>query len=306
MGIAVEVQHVGKRYGRKPALEDVCFRVPAGASLGLVGPNGAGKSTLLRTLLGLVPPTSGTIRYDRHPLWPDPERAMARVGGFVDMPCFYPYLTAQENLLLLADLTGTPRNRTEEVLDYVHLRSYADERVGGFSHGMRQRLGIAVALMKNPSLLVLDEPYDGLDPARLEDMRRLIEAIRRDTGATLVLSSHVMQDIERLCDFIAVFEAGRLRYFGSPTLLGAGSVEEVLWEIWPVDPALEYLTQMGIPARVLGPGRVSAAWTGDWDLSEVNRFLVRRGLALTTVVRRQASLETRLVRYLEDSHVDVR
>ncbi len=92
MGIAVEVQHVGKRYGRKLVLEDVCFRVPAGASLGLVGPNGAGKSTLLRTLLGLVPPTSGTIRYDRHSLWPDPERAMARVGGFVDMPQL-PHLT---------------------------------------------------------------------------------------------------------------------------------------------------------------------------------------------------------------------
>lgn len=306
MGVAVDVKHLSKRYGPRLALSDVTFHLPAGSALGLVGPNGAGKSTLLRMLLGLAMPTHGTIHYDGQPLWPDPETVMSSVGGFVDMPRFYPYLTAKENLMMLADLTRTPRGRVSEVLDYVRLGSAAGQTVKGFSHGMRQRLGIAAALMKNPRLLILDEPYDGLDPARLEDMRRLIAGVRHDTGATLVMSSHVMGDIERLCDHIAVFEAGQLRYCGSPAELGATTEEEVLWEIWPVDPALDFLAAMGIQARAVGQGQVAAPWHGDWDLSLVNRLLMRRGLALNTVVRRQASLETRLLRYLEDRHVDVR
>lgn len=306
MALTVDVVDISKRYGRKWALQATSFRVEAGISVGLIGPNGAGKSTLLRTLLGLTRPSTGNVWFNRTPLWPHPEQAMSQVGGFVDLPRFYPYLTARENLSLLADLIGQSRRRVLEVLREVHLYEVQDQKAGGYSHGMRQRLGLAAALLKKPALIVLDEPHDGLDPARQEEMRCAIEAVRQDLSCTLIMSSHVMQDIERLCDRIAVFEAGRIRYFGGPGDLGRELDEEVLWEVWPVDLALTCLRGMGIWARVSGDGRVAAVWHGRPDLGDVNEVLMRKGLTIRTVVRQQMSLESRLLRYLGDGHVDVR
>lgn len=306
MAVAVEVRQVSKRYGRKQALHPVSFQVPAGAALGLVGPNGAGKSTLLRILLGLTRPGSGNVWYDGRPLWPHPERALAQVGGFVDIPRFYPYLSGYENMALLADLTRQPRTRASDVLSQVNLNQVRDQRVGGYSHGMRQRLGLAAALLKHPSLIILDEPQDGLDPARQEEMRRLIENVRQELGATFIMSSHVMQDIERLCDQIGVFDAGSLRYYGPPAQLGGGRDEEVLWEVWPLEPALGLLEDLGLWAQVTRDGRVAVPWTKRLDLGDVNEFLIQNGLTVRTVVRRRASLESRLLKYLEVSDVDVR
>ncbi len=306
MAVTVDVVHVVKRYGRKVGLHDMSFHVAPGSALGLVGPNGAGKSTLLRLLLGLSRPTRGNIWLNGVALWPRPERAMVDVGGFVDLPRFYPYLSAAENLAMLADLTGCPRQRVIEVLQAVHLYEARLNKVGGFSHGMRQRLGIAVALLKRPGLMVLDEPQDGLDPARLEEMRGVIEQARQELGATFIMSSHLMQDVERLCDQIAVFDGGWLRYFGSPADLGKDRGEEVLWEIYPAGPAVAFLRGLGIWARCPSSDRVLALWSPARDLEEVNRILIQQGFRIRTVVIRSASLESRLLRYLGDSHVDVR
>lgn len=306
MAIAVEVQNLTKQYGRKIALDDVSFSLAPGSVLGLVGPNGAGKSTLLRMMLGIMRPTRGSISYNGHALWPNPVPTMQHVGGFVDTPKFYPYLTGRENLQLLADLSGGSRRRVEEVLHYVGLDQAAAQRVGGFSHGMRQRLGIAAALLKRPGLVILDEPQDGLDPARLEEMRQLILRVRHELGSTIIMSSHVIADVERLCDRIAVFENGRVRYVGPANTLGGVPAEEVLWEVWPVERALRHLVGLGIEARVAGEGRIAAPWDNRFDLGLVNASLVGHGLMVRTVMRREASLESRLLAYLEDSHVDVR
>ncbi len=306
MAVAVEVRNLRKTYGSKWALDGVSFTVPRGAMLGLVGPNGAGKSTLLRTLLGLVRPTEGMVLYNGESLWPDPWPLMPQVGGFVDSPRFFPYLSAKENLTLLADLSGTPVNRVMEVLQYVHLTDEADRRVGGYSHGMRQRLGIAAALMKRPGLLILDEPQDGLDPARLEEMRRLLREVRREFGCTIIMSSHAIADVERLCDRIAVFSQGRIRYVGPASQLGAGLVEDVIWDITPVDRALDLLQALGIRARLLDDGRIVAPWDRGWDLAEVNQALVMKGVRIATVMRQAESLESRLLAYLEGEHVDIR
>ena len=306
MAIAVEVDHVSKRYGHKVALQDTSFNIPAGSALGLIGPNGAGKSTLLRMLVGLARPTCGNIRLDGVPVWPHPERALRKVGGFVDLPGFYPYLSAADNLAMLSDLTGQPRRRVTEVLHAVHLNEVRLEKVGGFSHGMRQRLGIAAALLKKPDLMVLDEPQDGLDPARLEEMRGVIARVRGELGATFIMSSHVMQDIERLCDHIAVFDGGWLKYFGSPGELGREGGEEVWWEIYPAEAAVTYLRGLGIWARYVSENRVRAACALGRDLEEVNRLLIQRGFRIRTVGVGRASLESRLLQYLGDHHVDVR
>lgn len=307
MAIAVDVRHVSKSYGRNAVLRDVCLHVPAGSALGLVGPNGAGKSTLLRILLGVARPSLGNVWYNDRPLWPHPEEHLANVGGFVDTPWFYPQLTAQENMWMLADLTQKSRRRADEVLAFVHLQAVKHERVSGFSHGMRQRLALAIALMKNPALIILDEPQDGLDPARLNEMRHLIERVRRESGATLIMASHVMPDIEQLCDFIAVFDEGRIRYFGAPSQLGRGIIsDEVFWEVSPVDSAIGCLAELGITARVTGSSCIVAPWDDQFDLGDVNRMLIKKDIVVRTVARRRAGLDVRLLTYLEDSHVDAR
>lgn len=306
MAVAVDIRRISKSYGRKAALTSVTLRVEAGESLGLVGPNGAGKSTLMRVLLGICRPDSGNVWFNGEPLWPQPERVMTAVGGFVDQPRLYPYLTARENLALLADAANLPRSRADEVLELVHLSQSQHERSGGYSHGMRQRLGLAAAILKRPALLVLDEPHDGLDPARQEEMRRLIDGIRHELRATFIISSHVMEDIERLCDNIAVFDGGRLRYAGPPGILGGPVQDEMVWEVFPLDSALNYLGTMGLWAHLTPEGWVAAPWDDGWDLAELNAGLIRCGVRVHTVVRRRASLEARLLRYLEAGHVDVR
>lgn len=306
MAIAVDVMDLSKRYGYRWALKDVTLSVPSGGSLGLVGPNGAGKSTLLRTLLGLARPSKGNAWLNQIPVWPRPERALAEVGGFVDFPRVYPHMTALENLSLWADLTGQPRRRAFEALPLVHLKEHANRRVVEYSHGMRQRLGLAVALLKRPSLIVLDEPRDGLDPARQEEMRGVIEMIRNELGSTFIMSSHVIQDVERLCEQIAVFDAGQLRFFGRPALLGASQDEEIIWEARPLTRALGCLQDLGIWAHVTRDGRLAGCLNANRDLASVNALMVKRGVLIHTVERRQSSLETRLLRYLEDGHVQVR
>lgn len=306
MALAVEVKNLSKTYGKKRALERVSFVLPAGAALGLVGPNGAGKSTLLRMLLGLVRPTGGAVYYNREPLWPDPSPLMEQVGGFVDTPHFYPYLTGRENLQMLAEMAHTPPERVDQLLGYVHMTREADRRLGAYSHGMRQRLGIAAALMKRPGLLILDEPEDGLDPARLEEMRQLIQAVRREIGCTLIMSSHAIADVERLCDRIAVFDQGRVRYVGPASQLGRPPIEEVVWDARPMDRAVISLHTRGVPARVTGDGRIVAPWDTGWDLADMNAALIAEGVRIHTVTRRAESLESRLLAYLEDDHADVR
>src|SRR5205085_2563033 len=181
---------------------------------GYLGPNGAGKTTLLRMLLGLVRPTAGTARlFGRDPLV-EGARALDGVAGFVEGPRFYPYLSGRKNLQLLADYDGdNARSRIDEVLEMVELRDRAKDRVGGYSHGMRQRLGIAASLLREPRLLLLDEPTTGLDPAGMRDMRELVKRLAAE-GITILLSSHILAEVEELCNRVAIIRSGRIIYEG--------------------------------------------------------------------------------------------
>src|SRR5881409_3489437 len=203
-----------KRYGDITAVAGVDLTVEPGDVFGYLGPNGAGKTTSLRMLLGLIRPTEGNARlFGRDPLF-DGARALDGVAGFVEGPRFYPYLSGRKNLRLLADLDGgIPPARIDEVLGVVELRERAKDKVGGYSHGMRQRLGIAAALLRDPRLLLLDEPATGLDPAGMRDMRALIRRLA-DGGMTVVLSSHIMAEVEELCNRVAIIRSGRIVYEG--------------------------------------------------------------------------------------------
>jgi ABC-2 type transport system ATP-binding protein len=213
----VRARGLVKRYDEVLAVDHIDLNVRAGDVYGFLGPNGAGKTTTLRMALGLITPTAGSIElFGRDPLRHG-ARALHGVAGFVESPRFYPYLTGRKNLELLAALDGSGANeRIDEVLEIVELAPRAKHRVGGYSHGMRQRLGIAAALLRRPRLLILDEPATGLDPAGMRDMRELIRRLAGD-GITVLLSSHQLPEVQELCDRVAIVDSGRVVYEGALT-----------------------------------------------------------------------------------------
>jgi ABC-2 type transport system ATP-binding protein len=214
--LPVRARGLVKRYGDLVAVDHVDLTVEKGDVFGYLGPNGAGKTTSLRMLLGLIRPTEGSIElFGRNP-HVEGAKALNGVAGFVEGPTFYPYLSARRNLRLLAAYDdGDPdaRSRIEELLELVELRDRGEDKVGGYSHGMRQRLGIAAALLRQPKLLLLDEPTTGLDPAGMRDMRDLVRRLAGD-GITVLLSSHLLGEVEELCNRVAIIRKGRIVYEG--------------------------------------------------------------------------------------------
>ncbi len=221
----VEVRGLVKRYGELAAVAGVDLTVHVGDVYGYLGPNGAGKTTCLRMMLGLIRPTEGTVRlFGRDPQ--ETVQALDGVAGFVEAPTFYPYLSGRRNLELLAGFDGgDAADRIEMALETVDLTDRARDRVGGYSHGMRQRIGIAAALLRDPKLLLLDEPATGLDPAGMRDMRLLIRRLA-DHGMTVLLSSHLLAEVEELCNRVAIVRTGKIVYEGAIADLkrGAGAV----------------------------------------------------------------------------------
>src|SRR5213592_787252 len=211
----VQAEGLVKLYGHIVAVDHVDLTVQTGDVYGYLGPNGAGKTTSLRMLLGLIRPTEGSAKlFGRNPLR-DGARALQGVAGFVEAPRFYPYLTGRKNLELLAAFDGGEASgRVDEALEIVELVDRAKDKVGGYSHGMRQRLGIAAALLRDPKLLLLDEPATGLDPAGMRDMRLLIRRLA-DDGMTVLLSSHLMTEVEELCNRVAIIQSGAIIYEGA-------------------------------------------------------------------------------------------
>jgi len=212
---AIEARGLVKRYGPVTAVDHVDLTVRTGDVYGYLGPNGAGKTTSLRMLLGLIRPDEGSAQlFGRDPLF-EGARALDGVAGFVEAPRFYPYLSARKNLELVAALDGGDApERIGDALETVDLAKRSHDKVRGYSHGMKQRLGIAGALLRDPKLLLLDEPTTGLDPAGMRDMRALVHRLAED-GLTVLLSSHLMDEVEDLCDRVAIVSRGRVVYEGA-------------------------------------------------------------------------------------------
>jgi ABC-2 type transport system ATP-binding protein len=295
----VEARGLVKRYGEIAAVDEVDLTVRAGDVYGFLGPNGAGKTTTLRILLGLIRPSGGAVRlFGRDPVI-EGARALEGVAGFVEAPRFYPYLSGGKNLEMMAALDGGgAAGRIPEVLDLVELTDRAKDRVGGYSHGMRQRLGIAASLLRAPRLLILDEPATGLDPAGMRDMRELIRRLA-DGGMTVLLSSHLLVEVEELCDRLAIIRSGRIVYEGAlADLRRTGESGYRLRTSDNVRAEGVCRGQLGIEAvRLDGADlRFSA------DEAAVGRLsiaLVEAGLALTRLAPELATLEDLFFRLTE-------
>lgn len=224
----IETIDVSHRFGRKQALTNVNMRVRAGRIYGLIGPNGAGKSTLLGTLLGLIEPTQGSVRMFGMPWTPD---ALLDIGAIINGPAFYPQLTAQENLKVHALLTGVDDLRIAEVLQEVGLGGAGRARAKSFSTGMKGRLALAMAMLADPEVLILDEPQNGLDPEGIQDLRRMLRTWA-DAGRTVIVSSHMLDEVAHVADDIGVLVAGELRYQGTlQELERQGTLEKAFFTI---------------------------------------------------------------------------
>lgn len=211
-GTAIAAGGLTRRFGEITAVNDVDLDIPTGGVVGVAGPNGAGKSTTIRMLLGLIEPSAGTGEVLGESI-AHPERYADRVGALIENPAFLPNITARANVASMATLRGVPAERIAEVLDVVGLTDRADDRVSSYSLGMKQRLGIAIALLPDPELLVLDEPTNGLDPAGIVEVRQLLRRLA-DEGRTVLVSSHLLGEIEAAADYLVVIRQGRILFTG--------------------------------------------------------------------------------------------
>jgi ABC-2 type transport system ATP-binding protein len=227
---AIKTENLTKHYGRHPAVVDLDLQVPRGAVFGFLGRNGAGKTTTIGMLTGLLRPTSGTARLLGNTVHGDLRGALQRTGVLLDHPAFYPYLSGRQNLWVVAQALGRQAaSRIPEALDTVEMSERADDRFAAYSAGMKQRLGLAAALLNDPDLLILDEPTTGLDPVGQRDIRELILRLAGDTGKTVFLSSHQLREVEQICDHVAVIDEGELIVQGPLAEVTAGRDLETMF-----------------------------------------------------------------------------
>lgn len=262
--MVIQLEHVSKsyrtRHGRTRAVDDLTVSIPAGRVHGFLGPNGSGKTTTIRILLGLVRPDAGAVQVLGASVPHELPSVVGSVGALVESPQLFPGFSGRRNLQILARVGGVPDTRAEELLELVGLRERADDRVKGYSLGMRQRLAIAAAMLKSPRLLILDEPTNGLDPAGMVEVRELIRQLGSDGQTTVFLSSHVLSEVEAVCDAVTILQRGALIASGSvaEVLARASSGTRIRVRIDSTDPAAAQaaLAAQGIPATLGAPGEL--------------------------------------------------
>ena len=283
----IETEALTKRYGGAiVAVDALDLRVRRGEVYGFLGPNGAGKTTTLRMLLGLIRPTSGTATVLGAS--PGAPAALARIGAMVEAPGLYPYLSGRDNLRVLAGHAGAAPERVGAVLAETGLSDRAGDRARTYSMGMKQRLGVAAALLKDPELLILDEPTNGLDPAGMAEMRAFIRSLAKG-GRTVVLSSHLMGEVEQVCDRVGVIRDG--------VLVAEGTVEELRGRASlrvraePIGEAARLVALLPEVAEVATDGALLDVRADVDAAAGINRALVTAGIEVSEITQRRASLE---------------
>ncbi|WP_172250566.1 ABC transporter ATP-binding protein [Saccharibacillus deserti] len=314
----LRVRDLNKRIGRKPIIRTISFDVREGEIFGFLGPNGAGKTTTIRMLVGLIKPTSGSVEICGYDVQKQPEEALKYVGSIVENPEMYPFLTGWENLMHFARMhDGIGEDRIREVTELVHLGGRIHEKVRTYSLGMRQRLGIAQALLARPKLLILDEPTNGLDPKGIKEMRSFIRELAAG-GLAVFVSSHLLSEIQLLCDRVAIIGGGRELAVGSvEELMGAGR-GMVIWDTEPRDRAERLLREYADiavldPAGAAGLDDTAAALlnarsivteTPEERVAEVLERMVREGIAIRGMHRVAPTLERFFLQMTEGEGIE--
>ena len=294
MSIALEAASLTKTYGAVRALDDFSIAIPAGGVFGVLGPNGAGKSTLFRIALGLVRPTSGTAQLFGAPA--GDVAALRRVGAMIETPRYPPYLTARDTLRMLALESGSKDADINGWLDRVGLGGAADRPTNGFSVGMKQRLGLAAAFFTRPELVILDEPTSGMDPAGIQEIRALIVDLAKREGVTVILASHQLDEVKRMCDRVVILSKGKIAAEGAVDALTAGQARLRL----VASPVAQVLATLGGKGEADGPDAVLADIRKD-EAPALIKALVEAGVEITEARWREADLEGVYLRTLEQT-----
>ena len=290
MSTAISVNDLSKVYGGRSALSHATFEVPLGTVCGFVGPNGSGKTTTIRMLLGLITPSGGTGTVLGESIT-HPERYLPKVGAMIEGPAFYPALSGAENLRVLASLGGFPQDRVARLLEKVGLDDRGGSKYKTYSLGMKQRLGIAAALLPNPKLLILDEPTNGLDPSGIQEVRNLIKDLANE-GTSVFVSSHLLSELEMIAESLVMLREGKVLFAGrTKDLLAAQVATLVAKPEFSVDlnKLVEIATRHGHSARV-AEGEVFIIAEADWGAT-FNRLAFNAGITLSILNSTQPSLE---------------
>jgi ABC-2 type transport system ATP-binding protein len=287
----IATDQLTRRFGALTAVDHLNLHVPPAAVYGFLGPNGSGKTTTIRMLLGLIRPDAGSVKLFEQPLREKRLDLLRRVGALVETPSLYPHLTGRENLELTRRLIGAPRTRIEQVLRIVRLDAAADRLARGYSLGMKQRLGLALALLSEPALLILDEPTNGLDPAGIQEMRALIRQMPEQHGITVFLSSHLLSEVEQIASHIGIVHRGKLVFEGTLASLQAQREEFLVLGVDQPEGAQRILAEAGWTIQPSSPGLLHVAAATREDAAHINRLLIGRGVNVFHLARQQPTLE---------------
>lgn len=290
MEFVIETSGLTKKFGKETAVADLDMKVPKGEVYGFLGPNGAGKTTTIRMLLGLMNPTAGTIHIFQKDMQTERIPILKRVGSLVEQPSYYPHLTGYENLKAMRKILNVPEKRIAEVLDIVGLSDAAHKKVKGYSLGMKQRLGIAAALLHDPELLILDEPTNGLDPSGMKEVRNLIKRLASECGKTIVISSHLLSEIDQVATTVGVLVKGKMIFQDSIAAMRKLKKQKIRLRVSDGEKAWRTLLAGGIKAY-FKEGEVFLENSSDQKVAEAVAVLVETGFAVYRVEEQKSSLE---------------
>ena len=297
----LETEGLTKRFGARVAVDGLSLRIERGDVFGFLGPNGAGKSTTIRMVTGLIRPNRGRIVVGGVRLRGHRRKALAKVGALVETPAFYPHLSALNNLAAFGSLSRrVTRTELDETLDLVGLLGRGGDRVKAYSHGMKQRLGIACALLPRPELLVLDEPSDGLDPRGIKEVRDLIVSLARELEVTVFISSHILSEVEQMCTRVAIIDHGRLVRQGAIAELRGSEAVVTFGLDRPAEARTLVEQDLGLP--VLSSDKTELRLKlGHERIADVNAALVKAGYRVHSIVPERQSLEDLFLELTEKS-----
>ena len=289
MELVIETKGLTKKFGKFTAVKDLNLKVPRKTIYGFLGPNGAGKSTTIRMLLDLIKPTGGEVYLFGKDISRYRMDILRKVGSLVEAPSYYGNLTAYENLEITRRILKIDKKEIDKALEIVNLSKWKNIKVKSFSLGMKQRLGIAQALIGPRELLILDEPTNGLDPAGVREIRDLIISLPRIMGVTLLISSHILSEIEQIADYVGIIRNGNLLFQGTLDELKARTNTQILIKATPLDKAQEFIRQMGLGVENR-EGKLYVS-KGEIGTEELNRALVLKGFGVSHLSESEKSLE---------------
>lgn len=289
---AVRTRDLCKAYHGRSVVDHLNLHVPHGCVYGFLGPNGAGKSTSMKMMLGLARPTSGSVELLGRKLDEESRIELLReTGSLIESPSGYLHLTARENLAIVCDLKGVSHREIDRVLDIVRLTGDANRRVGQYSLGMKQRLGIATALLGRPRLLILDEPTNGLDPAGIQEMRSLIASMPEATGATVLISSHLLGEMEQMVTQVGIIDHGKMLFEGELTELQKHSCAGYDLKLLNVEKGIPVLRKQGFSVQPDETGRLALPPIPDEELAGLSSLLAANGAGVIGLTPKSKNLE---------------